>query len=74
MMQERLEEGLRTKIPKENKGFQMLLKMGFKEDQKKLGKEGGLENPLAPELKKNMHGIGKEEAVKERGRMQTKYS
>ena len=30
-MFERLEEGLHTKIPVENKGYQLLLKLGFKE-------------------------------------------
>ena len=37
-MFERLEEGLTTKIGKENKGFQMLMKLGFKEGQT-LGKQ-----------------------------------
>ena len=31
VMFERLEEGLATKIGKENKGFQLLLKLGYKE-------------------------------------------
>ena len=30
MMYTKLEEGLNTKIPKENKGYQMLMKLGFK--------------------------------------------
>ena len=38
MMHERLEEGLHTKIPKENKGYQLLMRLGFKEGSK-LGKE-----------------------------------
>lgn len=29
-MRERLEQGLNTKISSENKGFQLLLKLGFK--------------------------------------------
>ena len=38
VMFERIEEGLNTKIPKENKGFQLLLKLGFKEGET-LGKK-----------------------------------
>ena len=30
-MFERLEEGMNTKIPADNKGYQLLLKLGFKE-------------------------------------------
>jgi hypothetical protein len=30
-MFERLEEGMNTKIPSDNKGYQLLLKLGFKE-------------------------------------------
>ncbi len=31
IMFERLEEGMNTKIPADNKGYQLLLKLGFKE-------------------------------------------
>jgi len=58
VMFERLEEGLNTKIPKENKGFQLLLKLGFKEGET-LGKSSrdGLSEPIQVEMKADKHGI-----------------
>ena len=45
VMFERLEEGLSTKIPKENKGYQLLLRMGYQEGstigKKTAGTDGG---------------------------------
>jgi len=61
MMVERLEEGLATKIPKENKGFQLLLKMGYKEGEKLGQSASALAVPLQPELKRDKHGIDYED-------------
>lgn len=57
-MFDKLEEGLSTKIPADNKGYQLLMKMGFKQGET-LGKKPStaLQVPLMPELKKNKHGI-----------------
>lgn len=46
VMFERIEEGLNTKIPKENKGFQLLMKLGFKEGETLGKKQKGLIEPL----------------------------
>ena len=64
MMHDRLEEGLATAIPKENKGYQLLVKMGFKE---RIGKtETGIKVPLQPELKRDKRGIDYEDAKEAR--------
>jgi len=66
VMYERLEEGLATKLTQENKGYQLMLKMGYREGML-VGKKrdtddsdkplNGLKVPLMPELKPNKHGI-----------------
>lgn len=48
-MFERLEEGLHTKIPVENKGYKLLLKLGFKEG-------GTLGKPKGAEIKSDDNG------------------
>jgi hypothetical protein len=50
VMFERLEEGLNTKIPKENKGFKLLMKLGFKE-----GGSLGKQNPDCEGSSKGLH-------------------
>lgn len=76
-MFERLEEGLNTKIPKENKGFQMLMKLGFKEGES-LGKRKGLNEPLQLQMKTDKHGIEfvdpKQARLREKVKMTQKYS
>ncbi len=63
---ERREEGLSTAIDtKDNKGFAMLQKMGFKAGQG-LGKSGeGRTEPVAVEIKADRGGLGREAAIKE---------
>jgi hypothetical protein len=57
-MFERLEEGLNTKIGAENKGYQLMLKMGYIEGGK-VGKKNseGLLEPIKVEIKKGKQGI-----------------
>lgn len=57
-MFERLEEGLSTKIGIENKGYQLMLKMGYIEGGK-VGKNeaAGLSEPIKVEIKKGKQGI-----------------
>ncbi len=77
-MFERIEEGLNTKIPKENKGFQLLMKLGFKEGETLGKKQKGLTEPLQIDLKPNKHGIEfldpKKARMKEKVKMMQKYS
>ena len=77
VMFERLEEGLNTKIPKENKGFQLLMKLGFKEGES-LGKGSGLQEPLQLQMKPDKHGIEfvdpRKARLKEKVKMTQKYS
>ena len=60
-MFERLEEGLATKIPQENKGYQLLLKLGFKEGgtvgKQKEDESMVLREPIEIAIKGNKHGI-----------------
>lgn len=58
------EKGLNTAIPAENKGFQLLAKMGFKPGAS-LGKsQSGLKEPINVIVKENAAGVGREEHVK----------
>jgi len=76
-MFERLEEGVNTKIPNANKGFQLLMKLGFKEGES-LGKREGLNEPLQLQLKADKHGIEfvdpKKARLREKVKMSQKYS
>ncbi|KAI9494462.1 hypothetical protein BDB00DRAFT_818143 [Zychaea mexicana] len=66
LQREAREEGLKRNLEedKNNKGMQLLMKMGFKKGMK-LGKsEGGLEKPLEVELKQGREGLGMAEARK----------
>eukprot|EP00347_Sterkiella_histriomuscorum_P011093 403373781 len=73
-MFQKLQEGLQTKISKENKGFQLLMKLGFKEGQGLGKKESGIKNPLELEMKNNKIGIGIDLVKKEKVMLLQKYS
>lgn len=71
VMFERLEEGMNTKIPADNKGYQLLLKLGFKEGgalgkpkatsqadgEQGLAGDRRIREPIGIEIKGNKHGI-----------------
>ncbi|XP_011306516.1 G patch domain-containing protein 11 [Fopius arisanus] len=62
--QERREEGLASAIASSNKGFKMLMKMGYKPGQG-IGKtESGRTEPIPVDLKTNRLGLGKSEKRK----------
>lgn len=66
LQKEQLEKGLSTAISSDNKGFQMLAKMGFKEGEG-LGKsKSGRTEPIKIELKNEKLGLGVETHVKEK--------
>lgn len=63
------EEGLSAAITSSNKGFEMLMKMGYKPGQG-IGKtESGIVEPIGVEVKANRHGLGK--ATKEKRKAQS---
>lgn len=64
IMFERLEEGLHTKIPKENKGYQLLMKLGFKEGQKTLGKKPQLDEENVSSKDSESKKVALEEPLK----------
>lgn len=58
------DKGLNTAISEENKGFQLLTKMGFKPGAS-LGKtDSGLKEPINVIVKENAAGVGREEHLK----------
>ncbi|XP_076231726.1 G patch domain-containing protein 11 [Calliopsis andreniformis] len=62
---EKREAGLSSAITSANKGFEMLMKMGYKPGQG-IGKtESGITEPLGLEVKLNRHGLGKNTNKKE---------
>ena len=57
--EEKREAGLSSAITSTNKGFEMLMKMGYKPGQG-IGKtESGMTEPIGVEVKLNRHGLGK---------------
>ncbi|XP_078052647.1 G patch domain-containing protein 11 [Augochlora pura] len=59
MEQEKREEGLSSAITSSNKGFELLMKMGYKPGQG-IGKtESGITEPIGLDVKLNRHGLGK---------------
>ncbi|XP_029048132.1 G patch domain-containing protein 11 [Osmia bicornis bicornis] len=63
--EEKREAGLSSAITSTNKGFEMLMKMGYKPGHG-IGKtESGMTEPLGVEVKLNRHGLGKEAKKKE---------
>eukprot|EP00039_Didymoeca_costata_P018110 m.332158 g.332158 ORF g.332158 m.332158 type:complete len:268 (-) comp16889_c0_seq1:1011-1814(-) len=65
LMEKTREEGLATPISSSNKGFAMLVKMGFKVGEG-LGKDGsGRQEPVPIHVKQGKQGLGKERAKKE---------
>ncbi|XP_030756494.1 G patch domain-containing protein 11 isoform X2 [Sitophilus oryzae] len=65
MERENREKGLATAITSDNKGFQMLEKMGFKSGES-LGKTNcGIKEPIDIVLKQGTSGVGRESHIKE---------
>lgn len=63
--EEKREEGLSSAIGSSNKGFEMLMKMGYKPGQG-IGKtESGMKEPIGVEVKADRHGLGKAMKKKE---------
>ncbi|XP_076647056.1 G patch domain-containing protein 11 [Halictus rubicundus] len=59
MEQEKREAGLSSAIASSNKGFELLMKMGYKPGQG-IGKtESGMTEPIGVEVKLDRHGLGK---------------
>ncbi|XP_076376985.1 G patch domain-containing protein 11 isoform X2 [Megalopta genalis] len=59
MEQEKREEGLSSAIASGNKGFELLMKMGYKPGQG-IGKtESGITEPIGLDVKLDRHGLGK---------------
>ena len=70
-VKEDIREGLAQPLQAGNKGFQMLLKMGFKEGQG-LGEEGkGKKEPVGVEIKEGRRGLGWELAVQQQQKART---
>ncbi|XP_063978639.1 G patch domain-containing protein 11 [Diachasmimorpha longicaudata] len=64
MEQEKREEGLSSAISSDNKGFEMLIKMGYKPGQG-IGKtESGRAEPIPVDVKANRLGLGKSDKRK----------
>ncbi|CDH49269.1 coiled-coil domain-containing protein 75 [Lichtheimia corymbifera JMRC:FSU:9682] len=64
------EEGLNQSVSEDNKGMQMLMKMGFKKGMA-LGKSGdGMTTPIAVEMKQGRGGIGTKRALEEEAKEQ----
>jgi len=62
LQQESLEEGLTTHIGEQNKGYQLLMKMGYKKGTG-LGKErNGIQEPLPIAIRNDRSGVGDKEA------------
>lgn len=62
--EEKREEGLSSAISSDNKGFEMLMKMGYNPG-KGLGKtETGISEPIGVDVKNNRHGLGKAKLMK----------
>ncbi|XP_051166310.1 G patch domain-containing protein 11 [Leptopilina boulardi] len=58
--EEKREEGLSSAISSDNKGFEMLMKMGYNPGKGLGKKETGISEPIGVDLKNNRHGLGKE--------------
>ncbi|KAG7197145.1 hypothetical protein KM043_007231 [Ampulex compressa] len=57
--QEKREEGLSSAITNTNKGFEMLMKMGYKPGQGIGKSESGIAEPIGVEVKTDRQGLGK---------------
>lgn len=64
--QEEREKGLQTSLEKDNKGMQMLMKMGFKKGTTL----GGIAEPIKVDLKTGRQGIGMDSLMKKRAHEQ----
>lgn len=64
--EERREEGLKSAIPSDNKGFSMLAKMGYKPgDSIGRSSSSGIVEPISIQIKSNRGGLGREAAIKQ---------
>lgn len=64
--EERREEGLKSAIPSDNKGFSMLAKMGYKQgDSIGRSSSSGIVEPISIQIKSDRGGLGREEAIKQ---------
>ncbi|XP_015592305.1 G patch domain-containing protein 11 [Cephus cinctus] len=57
--EEKREEGLSSAISSNNKGFEMLMKMGYKPGQGIGKRETGISEPISVDVKANRFGLGK---------------
>lgn len=72
--EEHREEGLKTAIGADNKGFNLLQKMGYKPGTS-LGKDGtGRTEPIAVAIKTGRGGLGKDEELKRKREMRTQMA
>ncbi|ESO06668.1 hypothetical protein HELRODRAFT_143175, partial [Helobdella robusta] len=58
IQQEKREEGLQSAIPKSNIGFQLLEKMGYKQDRGIGKSENGIKEPVPLNIKLDRKGLG----------------
>ncbi|GMH38395.1 hypothetical protein BSKO_06279 [Bryopsis sp. KO-2023] len=65
-MMDRLEDGLSTRIEGNNKGWQLLAKMGYKEGEGLGVKKQGMKDPVEVNLKRGRGGLGTEKPSKRR--------
>lgn len=64
--EERREEGLKSAIPSDNKGFSMLAKMGYKQgDSIGRSSSSGIVEPISIQVKSGRGGLGREAAIKQ---------
>ncbi|CAM9217898.1 unnamed protein product, partial [Discosporangium mesarthrocarpum] len=62
-MEERREEGLQQQLGRDNAGFKLLMKLGYKGGG--LGKDGeGTSQPIAPVIKAGRAGLGKDSEIR----------
>lgn len=64
--EERREEGLKSAIPSDNKGFSMMAKMGYKQgDTIGRSSSSGIVEPISIQIKSDRGGLGREAAIKQ---------
>lgn len=69
----KLTEGLEKPIGEENKGFSMLLKMGFKPGSSLGASQSGIVEPIGINVKTDRKGFGREEALKNVRQLKKQY-
>lgn len=63
--EERREEGLKSAISSDNKGFSMLAKMGYKQGDAIGRSSSGIVEPISIQIKSGRAGLGREAAIKQ---------